>query len=158
MLTVLSTAPAIDASAIVRGKMVDLTWQEIRAAGWLVITFMKTNGGDESENVLAAWEDAIDSLTSCGIGVLVVSDQSGDELEARVRTSCPDTFTFPIIPDHDGRIARQYDMMGHMNERMGGTCVVDPQGVIRRVEASSLPLPSKIDEIVTSIEAATTPS
>ena len=154
MLTVLSNAPAFDASALVRGRIENLTWAELFPGGWIVITFVSMNSENASINVLAAWQDAMDPPPPTGIHVVVIADQSVRELEASVGAAYPNALTFPIVGDHDGRIARQYDMLGKNETRLYGTYVVDPRGVIRRAEASSVPQPSQVDEIVTSVRSA----
>lgn len=63
-------------------------------------------------------------------------------------------FPYKMLADHNGAIARSYNILNEENGIAGrGTFVIDPEGIVRVIEVTSGPLGRNSDELIRKIEA-----
>lgn len=63
-------------------------------------------------------------------------------------------FPYKMLADHNGAIARSYNILNEDNGIAGrGTFVIDPEGIVRVIEVTSGPLGRNSDELIRKIEA-----
>ncbi len=154
-----SAAPTFDAVAVVDRDVVRVTWKELHSGRSLVLAFNPDLAAN-TVSELVVFTDGEDRLRGLCAKVAVISRQSEYGILSWVNQPRDEdglgAYPFPIIADSDGQIARRYGMLLDDGTSLWGHFIIDQRGIIRQAEASTLPLPSNVHEIIRCIEALTT--
>lgn len=160
MPAVCSAAPTFDALAVVDRDLLRFTWAELHAGQWLVLAFDPMAFTSDTVGDLLVLAEGKNQLRALRARLVVVSRQSEYEILAWVNRPRNEgglgNYEFPIVADTGGQVARKYGMLLDGGEALRGHFVIDPDGVIRQAEVTTLPLPSNVHEIVRCIEILST--
>ena len=157
MPEVRSPAPTFDSDAVVEHGMVRFTWAELHAKRWLLLAFYPMDSPTDVLADLVALESAAERLRRLDVRVAVVVPQSiyailGWTNQPRNEGGLG-AFAFPILSDPDEEIAVRYGVPAPGGDKLYAHFLVDPKGVIRREDISSIPSSGPVQSILLSIEA-----
>ena len=142
MPAVLSTAPTFDATVVADLDVVRSAWTELHGGEWLVLAFDPMAFTSDSVGDLLALAEGKDQLRALRAKLVVVSRQSEYEILAWVNRPRDEgglgDYAFPIVADSDGQVAGKYDMQLDDGGVLRGHFVIDPEGIIRQAEISTL--------------------
>ena len=146
MPEVRSTAHAFDAVAVA----------ELHGGEWLVLAFDPMAFTSDTAGGLLALAEGKDQLRVLRARLAVVSRLSEYEILSWVNRPRAEgglgEYEFPIVADSDGQVARKYGMQLDDGGVLRGHFVIDPEGILRQAEISTLPLASNVYEIVRCIK------
>ena len=102
----------------------------------LVLFFYPKAGSPGCTRETEGFVGAYEALHAAGVALLGVSvDTTSSQARFAVRCQVP----FPLVADHDGSVARSYDVLGLLGLARRVTFLLDADGVVREVIRSPFP-------------------
>jgi alkyl hydroperoxide reductase subunit AhpC len=149
-------APQFEGSAVVDGRLVQLSWQQVHEDKTLVLLFDPIEGAAHSPEYLTAVSNAVTRLGKPHAKVAVVwrNDPHGTLAWAnRPRAEGgPGALAFPLIPDPHCRIFGLYGLLTAGGMPLWGQFLIDPSGTLREVAVSGFPNCAGVDELLRIIQ------
>lgn len=157
MLTLGTSAPCFDCSAVLDQEVVELNWNQVHDSRTLVLRFDSIDDFTTLPDDLAALSNSVGHFERLQVNVAVVCrDHVFEILEWANRSTDeggPGEVAFPIIVDSDDRIASMYDMLNADGCAHCGYIIIDAAGTIRHIAMSFLHIGLNVGELIRCVTA-----
>jgi peroxiredoxin (alkyl hydroperoxide reductase subunit C) len=157
MVRVGLAAPHFDGTAVVAGRLVRLSWQQLHEDKTLVLLFDPVSGPAHFPEYLVAVSNAVVRLGQPDARVAIVWSASPQETLAWTNRSRAvgggGVLAFPLIADPESRIASLYELRPPGATALWGRFLIDPAGIIREMAVSDFPVWAGVDELLRIIHA-----
>jgi len=162
MVRVGLAAPTFDCQAVVQGDLVQFGWHQVHEHKRLVLVFDSIERTSRAPGHLRALRVAGEQLGRLRTKLAVVCRDSLYEVLSWANRPCgkggPGRLTFPLLVDSDGQLADSYDLVPEDGPPLWGLFLIDPDGIVREMTVSGLPLAASVDDLVRSIQASWCPA
>jgi alkyl hydroperoxide reductase subunit AhpC len=148
-------APQFDCSAVVAGRLVRLSWQQVHGHRPLVLLFDQFDRTAPLSDYLLAIADAPVRRVA---NIAVVCHNDLYETLTWVNRPGSESVAVPLVVDPAGRVAALYGFPAIDGGPLWGHVVIDPSGIIRELAVGDFPLRPSVEELLRSVQASGFPA